>query len=135
MPAGRPANKIDDVLPEDWKEQIPVMMSKGYSDAEIRAEICMPNGQLSIRMWYALQERDEEFREVLKKSKELCRAWWEKQGRINLKAQVFQTGLWSMNMKNRFKWRDNPIDEEIEDYRKTLKNLADTINQLDTKAD
>lgn len=49
---------------------------------------------------------------AVKKGELLSRAWWEKQGRLNLigyggeGAEKFNHVLWYMNMKNRHKWSD-----------------------------
>ena len=44
----------------------------------------------------------EGFFDTIKKGRVLSQAWWEKQGRTNLSAKEFQTGLWVQNMKCRF---------------------------------
>ena len=43
---------------------------------------------------------------TIKYGKLLSEAWWQKEGRINLKESKFNPTLWYMNMKNRFGWRD-----------------------------
>lgn len=42
------------------------------------------------------------FLESIKKGELLSQAWWEKQGRENLKETKFNPALWFMNVKNRF---------------------------------
>ena len=106
MPRGRPKKQIEDFLPKDWKEKIYQWSSEGQSAVEIRANFCMAGGTFSEDLWTALEEREEEFSRTVKKASVLCQQWWEKQGRTNLRCNIFQTGLWYANMKNRFGWRD-----------------------------
>ncbi len=107
---GRPPRKKEDLLPENWKEKIFEMSKQGMSDVEIRAELCTTKGKkFSLKLWYALKERDEEFGDTIQIAKVLCQAWWEKQARVRIyhnKEMVFETGSWYANMKNRFGWRD-----------------------------
>lgn len=106
---GRPAKDVNDVLPENWKDLVLRMSDEGKSEVEIRSELCRVGGKFSIQLWYDLEKRNEEFSETLKIGSQLCQAWWERCGREHLyhgKGTVFETGLWTMNMKNRFKWTD-----------------------------
>lgn len=118
---GKPRAEIKDVLPENWKEIIIQMSMEGCSDVEIRAHLCCKKKRFSHELWYALKEREADFAETLQIGKVLCQAWWEKQGRLiehmmHTKGQVFETGLWYSNMKNRFGWRDKTeIDHGISD--------------------
>ena len=130
---GRPRKTVENCLPDNWKEVILARSAEGCSDVEIRAELCLLGGSFSHQTWYALEEREEEFFETIKKGKVLCQAWWEKQGRIALNDKVFQTGLWYANMKNRFMWRDNH-DQNItfENAEEHFKVIADVIAKRDT---
>lgn len=48
-----------------------------------------------------------EFGEALKLGENLCRAWWEEQGRQALNSgKKFNTSVWIFTMKNMFGWRD-----------------------------
>ena len=106
---GRPLIPHENDLPKGWQEIILKLSSKGYSDVEIRAHLCLLSGKFDHNTWYALKNNNEEFIETLEKAKLLCEAWWEKKGRENLfhsKSDVFETACWFINMKNRFKWTD-----------------------------
>jgi len=115
MPAGRPKKTLED-LPKNWKEKTIELASEGCSDVEIRVEL----NCISDDLWQRLIKENEEFSLTVKKAHSLCQAWWEKQGRVNLKTKDFQTGLWYANMKNRFGWRDkneteHSVDSELKD--------------------
>jgi hypothetical protein len=99
---GRPILKKEDILPEDWKEEIKRLSAEGASKHEIYLHFYRKNP----RYFDKLCERDEEFSAVIKKSLWLCQGWWEEQGRKHLRSPGFQSALWYMNMKNRFGWRD-----------------------------
>lgn len=114
---GRPQKKIEDVLPENWKEIIFDWSCQGWSETEIRAGLSSPKGKFHEGLWYALQEREEEFSQAIKIAKTLRQAWWERQGRENLKADKFQTGLWYACMKNMFGYRDK-IEVQEDDSTK-----------------
>ena len=51
-------------------------------------------------------EKHPEFAEAWEWGLTLAEAWWEEQGRLNLENKQFNTTMWYMNMKNRWKWRD-----------------------------
>lgn len=139
MPAGRPPKTLED-LPPDWKEKILEYASQGMSECEIRANLSKRGGKFCIKLWYALEEREAEFRETLKIANGLCRAWWEEQARLNINhknGMNFEAALWFMNMKNRFGWRDKTeIDHGVSDetYDKysalSVPELLNKINEL-----
>jgi hypothetical protein len=52
------------------------------------------------------EEQHPEFLEATKLGLKLSEAWWQQQGRENIHNTSFNTGLWFINMKNRFRWRD-----------------------------
>ena len=87
---------------EGWQELILDMMGEGAGEKEVMVA-CLGK---SYAAWKRLQTNDDEFRRIVSFGKVLAQAWWEKQARENLKSRYFQTGLWSMNMKNRFGWTD-----------------------------
>lgn len=125
---GRPKKDHKAALPEGWVDIILAKSAEGYSGVEIRAHLCMMGGKFDHNSWYILQEKDQEFADTLKKGHVLCQAWWEKQSRINLKhdkADVFETGSWYANMKNRFGWRDKSEVEHSGNF--TFTQLAANI--------
>lgn len=124
---GRPKETIQSAiekgkLPENWKEIVFTLSSKGASETEIRAELIKSGGINAVTIegiWRALQEREEEFLRAIKICRVLCQAWWEAHARENLehsKERVYEAAVWFMNMKNRFGWRDKTeIDHGLTD--------------------
>lgn len=109
-PVGRPTKYI----PSMCKVAID-LMSEGASLAEVAAEIDVCED--TIQEWkrksgdYFIEEFSEAIKQGIRKSK----AWWEKHGRKNLDNKEFNSTLWYMNMKNRFKWADNQnIEQKVE---------------------
>lgn len=107
MPAGRPKITLDD-LPEDWRGRTLALYEQGGSDIEVRVQ-CL-NG-IAFETWERLLDEEQEFFETIKKGREMSQAWWQSQGRINLKDKEFSSTLWYMNMKNRFGWADKQQTE------------------------
>jgi hypothetical protein len=96
-------------LPKGWERLILSQMARGASKQEIKAALHISNDQHA--RWMALPEEGQpdefqKYRETVKRGDQLCEAWWEKQGRINLSKRQFSPVLWYMNMKNRFGWKD-----------------------------
>lgn len=103
---GAPKKGID-ILPEGWKVQIMNLYEEGASDVEVKALIYKWLDSFSNDLWSRWMDEEPEFSETIKKGRLLSHAWWEYQGRINLKKSDFVPVLWYMNMKNRFGWTDN----------------------------
>ena len=61
---------------------------------------------MSWALWDRWLSEEIEFIETIKIGKALEEAWWYKEGRINLSKREFNTGLYCIQMKNRFKWTD-----------------------------
>lgn len=134
---GRPQVSAVERLPEGWEDIILAQCAEGASDVEIRAHLCLLTGKFDHNAWYTLEARDKDFKETLKKGEVLCKAWWIKQGRTNMKHykdDVFETALWFINMKNRFGWQDKvEIEHGVAD--KTLDKFAEmNAKQLQEKA-
>ena len=120
MPSGRPKIKLTD-LPDGWEEKVLTLAEKGASDVELRVQAL---GGICHETWTRLIKEEPSFSETIKRAKDLCKVWWEAQGRTNLKDRDFSPTLWYMNMKNRFGWRDKqdittdnkPISVNITSY-------------------
>ena len=132
--AGQPKKVLADYLTGNWQQTVFEMSAEGCSDVEIRAAFCWDGKSFNHSAWDALLERDEEFLATIKKAKVLCQAWWENQGRTGIRGKDFQTGLWTMNMKNRFGWKDK-IEQDLninanfsEMIRKVNNRMAQVAN-------
>lgn len=101
--------------------------SEGASDVEIRAYIWQQRGRFSQDLWERWIEEEEEFSLTIKKGRELSQAWWESQGRKNLKDKDFSPTLWYMNMKNRFDWADK---QEVQQNNTGAPQVVVTKNYL-----
>jgi len=99
-PGGRPKIGMD-VLKNGWEKGVIKLAGEGASDVELRVFL-----GISKELWYRFIEEEPKFRETIKKAKELCEAWWVKNGRTSLRDGKFNSTLWYMNMKNRFGWAD-----------------------------
>jgi len=103
---GRPKKTIE-ILPKNWQTAIIDLYEVGASDVEIRAYLAKECDTFSIDLWNRFIDEEPEFSKTIKRGREFSNAWWEKQGRENLKDKSFNPTLWYMNMRNRFGWRDN----------------------------
>jgi len=100
------------------------MYKEGASDTEVRAEL-----KMTYKFWKLLLMTDVSFEDIVQFGKTLSKAWWMKQGRLNLTTQGFNANLYKINMQNRFNWNDkvSTSDEtDEEDYQ----NEVDIDEQL-----
>lgn len=109
---GRPKEPLE--LWEDWYNDILDLYKEGASNEEIKALIYEHRGSFSNDLWDRWIKEEEEFSETIKIGLMLSKAWWLKEGRINLKSIKEPMGVsvtfnytgWYMQMKNRFSWSD-----------------------------
>lgn len=107
-PVGRPKKDLSE-LPKDWKERIIELGEEGGSDVEMRALL-----RISRDLWYRWLEEEPEFSETIKEAHELCEAFWTAHGRrMATGAAEGMPAVYIFNMKNRFKWRDKPEEEQV----------------------
>lgn len=106
-PVGRPKVQLTD-LPECWQEKLIELGREGASDVEMRVEL-----NISQPLWERLIKEEPQFCVTVKRARELCEAWWTKHGR-HMAAGVADgnSAVYIFNMKNRFKWRDKPEEEQ-----------------------
>ena len=102
MPAGRPT-KYDPSMCEDAK----AFMAEGYSKEALAGKLGISTQTLSV--W---EKEKPEFSEAIKHGEAASRVWWEDRGRQACTDGQFNATVWSMNMKNRFGWRDK-VDHEL----------------------
>lgn len=98
--------------PRDYKPEFDEiayeLMSEGASKVEVAAELNIARSTLYDWIDPKSERFQPSFSDTIKLAETKCQAWWERQGRLGLKEKFFQTGLWTMNMKNRFSedWKD-----------------------------
>lgn len=99
MPGGRPS-----LYDPAYCDEVLRMGGEGYSVVEMAAEIGVNRSTLEAA-WPAAHP---EFSEALGQARQKSQAWWEKQGRVNLITQGFQSALYSRSMAARFPhdWRE-----------------------------
>jgi hypothetical protein len=122
---GRPLKALKD-LPKNWQKGVMDLAEVGASDVELRGFL-----DISKQVWYRFLEEDEEFTETIARCARSCQIWWERHGRLNLDCKEFNTQLWFLNMKNRFKgqWADKQeVDltskgDKIELVERVIKSL------------
>lgn len=105
-------------LPEGWQDTIIELYSQGCGDYEIMAEIYRVRGSFSKDLFYKWLGEWGEFSDTIKRGRLLSQAWWEQAGRLGLITQGFNTGLWFINMRNRFGWHDKQEQTTAEETKK-----------------
>lgn len=111
------AEKLLARLPENWQEQILDLYSSGCSDYEVMHEMRLHN-----RLFRQLMT-DPEFAEVIEFGRQASRAWWEKQGRLNLQNKEFNANLWRINVQARLGWSDKySLHDSNDSFEKALNN-------------
>lgn len=93
---------------QDYCELVIALGSEGKSKTEIAFEIGVVRQTLDD--WAS---KHQDFSHALTRAKQAEQAWWERQGRTNLTAQVFQSSMWSRSMAARFpdEWRESTKNE------------------------
>jgi hypothetical protein len=77
------------------------LMREGKSRTAVAATLMIPRETL-----YQWERAHPDFADALKMGDTLSQHWWERECQDSLHDQHFQTGAWTMNMKNRFRWTD-----------------------------
>lgn len=86
---------------ESYGDVLVKLMSEGASLEEVAGELGVAKSTL-----YTWFKNFPEFQNARELGIALSEAWWLKQGRIALRQKEFNSSLYYMNMKNRFRWRD-----------------------------
>lgn len=102
MPAGRPTVYNAKVM----LPKVIELMSEGASLIEVAPALGIDKSTLSDWTDEKSPRFNQEFSSTIKKGIDLSNAWWERNGRKNLKNKDFNYVGWYMNMRNRFGWAD-----------------------------
>jgi len=116
MDRGRPT----DYRPE-FCEKLVELMKQGAAIEELCLEfdVC----EKTLYNWF---NAHPDFLQAKKRGVAFSKAWWMKNGRLNLENKEFNYTGWYMNMKNRFGWADK---QEVEQ-----KNFNVTISKEDAES-
>lgn len=127
---GRPKKTPESDFPKGWEKKALGLCEIGACDVEIRAML----GGISNDLWYRLLEENKKFSETIKKGRVLSEAWWRKKGRTGLDAGLINTGMYAINMRNRFGWSD--VNKESGEFGESLQEkfekVAGAIDKSDT---
>ena len=78
------------------------LMSQGASKNEVALKI-YEGGVTPATLWH-WRNKYPEFASALQEGTELCQGWWERIGRKNIANNTFNTGMYVVQMANRFNW-------------------------------
>lgn len=118
---------------------IPVIIDLMADGASI-VEVCANLGVTRTSFYRWLADKDKiPLKEAVEAGELLSQAWWENQGRTSLRDDMFNSTLWYMNMKNRFKWADKQeitganggaIETHEIGEKETDKRIIELLNKL-----
>ena len=127
---GRPKKTPESDFPKGWASKALGLYKVGASDVEIRAML----GGISNDLWYRLLEENKKFSQTIKKGRVLSEAWWRMKGRTGLDPGKINTGMYAINMRNRFGWSD--VNKESGEFGESLQEkfekVAGAIDKSDT---
>lgn len=114
---------VTGVLPENWEETAYGLFEQGASALEVFTEFGFTAGQHA-----ALRKNNTDYDVCFDTGKYISQAWWERQGRMNVNNKQFNATVWYMNMKNKFGWRDTPLDPTKKNSSVLTDRLAEAEN-------
>lgn len=130
-PRGRPTKYRPEMC-----EEVVVYMAQGMSLCEVAAKL----GIRRETLW-DWTRKNEDFSNSIKVGTDLSQAWWEDIARNNILQNtrndgspiVFNTSLWFMNMKNRFKdeWKDKHEVEQVSTIK--IEHATKSDDQLESE--
>lgn len=128
--------KLSDTAPQ-WHKDLVDLYECGGSDSEACVVL-----EITQAKFDALVVENEDFAGIIEMCRTLSNAFWDSQGRKNLKNKEFNTPLWIFNMKNRRGWaeksevrddklaRDMNLDELRAQILKKAPALLDKLPEL-----
>lgn len=125
------SKKTTDDLPDNWQKDVLDIYESGGCDVEVRALL----GGIGNELFYRLLEENSLFQKTIKKGQTFAEAWWRKQGRVYIGAGKINTGLYALQMRNRYGWRDaNRPEGDVGNISDKLKEIASSLDKLDGEA-
>lgn len=108
------------------------LMSVGASKTEVCGTIGICFDTLLDWMDKDSPRYVKDFSDSINNGQVLSQVWWEKEARMALKDKDFNSTLWYMNMKNRFrKAPEQWADKSEVDNNHTIRSLIVTSNVVD----
>lgn len=131
-------------LPEGWQVAMLDMFDQGFTNEEIISWIAkVRHSSFSVATFYRWYHEIPAFRKVVEIGNIYKKAWWLKQGRVNIGSPKFNTPLYIRLMANLFGWSTessqiesvgdktdlSKLDkEELEIYRKLRDKMRNSGN-------
>ena len=111
----------------DWQKKALAMYAAGCSNREVMREL-----DLTPARWKALESDivSSDFAEIVEYGLMLSAAWWEEQGRVNLRNKEFNTSLWLANVKARLGWGDSAASDTLDMRNADAEDLKRQIDVL-----
>lgn len=116
-------------------EKILTLYSLGADDWEVCTGLQITRTEFLKR--YA---DDSIFKKCVDYGRTMERAWWTKQGRVNLSNKSFNSSIYSLHMKNRFGWAekaettardvDNIKDMTPDEIRQKIEQMQPQVTEI-----
>ncbi len=127
---GRPKKTTND-FSDNWQDEVMKLYKKGGCDVEVRSYLDGMHQDLFNR----LIDEDEIFSLIIKKGRTHAEAHWREMGRTGCGAGKINTGMYALQMRNRFNWYDaNKQGSDIENMESKLDRIANAIEKSDTNS-
>ena len=105
MPIAKEKQRNISDLPQDYVDVIVDMMrDEGCSIKEVLSEL-----KITASVHARFCKIEPKYKQAFQDGKDFAEAWWMTKGRMNILNKGLNVGIYAFQMKNRFKWRDNPL--------------------------
>lgn len=117
-------------LPQGWEKILAEEYTVGASDVEVMARL-----RMTVGMFDELYSdpTSSHFKQVVDFGRMLSKAWWYRQGRVNLTKREFNGNLWYQIMKNRYGWSEKTTTTTKEAEEMSSEELEKRIEVALTK--
>lgn len=111
----RKRTKVSNLQP-DWQAVLEHVAKDGGSAVEMRVAL-----GIGRSAWDTLLTDDKSFQATVNKCRDLSQVWWEKLGKALSAGGGGSAAVYIFNMKNRFLWRDQPVEDGNADQPQPVK--------------
>lgn len=102
---------------KEFAEKLPAMFANGEDVAEVAVLL-----GVTRKTFYNWVGQHKAFAAAYEQGKLASEAWWCKLGRAGATGKIsIQPSIWIFNMKNKFGYRDQPMNEEDEQKAQPIK--------------